>query len=267
VSLDLDRRHVHDGRVLRALLGSALLVALPLIAAAMDGGGYPIVASCADGSVIFATKWEEVRCAGAIRVPRSHGTRVGSMPGRSVALALEREAARERDLEEQIAQWVVQRRAVLARSLAFTPREHSNLRQLIASRPAPAAAVIEYERRVGAPARMRVAHAVRFETHLRHVFERLGMSLAGPALVFEADGFSFRSAPVPFFAQGGITFRPDAGDPRQLGWISEEVAGAGPAASRLGYVVLPSGFDVNRPVVIFWGDAVVATQPFSTHGA
>jgi hypothetical protein len=90
--------------VLRILLGSlCLVVAAPLMTAAADGAGRTVIASCADGSVIFATKWEDVHCAGAARMPPGHVPRVASEPDRAVALAWEREKLRERDLDEEIA--------------------------------------------------------------------------------------------------------------------------------------------------------------------
>jgi hypothetical protein len=257
---------VQDGEVFRALPASAfLVVAAPLVAAAIDGGGRSVIASCADGSVIFATKWEDVHCAGAIRMPPGHVPRVGSMRDRAAAIGLDREAARERDLEEQIAE-AIARRPATSRThpapVTLTPRERADLRHFVALGRAPAAATIEYERN-GSLDRMCLAYARWFDTRMRHAFAAWGISLTGPVLVFRLEpSASGESAPMPSFAQGGATFRPDASDARQLGWIAEGGAASRPPASRLGYVVLPSGFDVNRPLAIFWGDAVVTTRPW-----
>jgi hypothetical protein len=79
-------------------------VATALIASALDAGAESVVASCADGSVIFAGRWTDVGCAGAARMPPGQVARVGSEPDRTRALAWEREAARERDLEASLAE-------------------------------------------------------------------------------------------------------------------------------------------------------------------
>lgn len=89
--------------MLRILLGSAcLVVATPLMDATADDAGRTVIASCADGSVIFATKWEDVHCAGAARMPAGHVPRVASESDRAAALAWERETVRERELDAEI---------------------------------------------------------------------------------------------------------------------------------------------------------------------
>jgi hypothetical protein len=52
--------------------------------------------------VVIAQRWEDVHCAGAVRMPDGYVPRVGSARDRAMAVSFEREAARERDLEAQI---------------------------------------------------------------------------------------------------------------------------------------------------------------------
>jgi hypothetical protein len=227
----------------------------------MDGAGRSVVGSCADGSVIFATKWEDVHCEGAVRMPAGYVPRVASQRDRSAAVA---EVTREDALEAQIAAHLVQGGAPRAHvaPVLLMPRDYADLRRFVSRGEMLAAASIEYERGLGSLDRMRLAHSRWFDDSLREAFAELSLALTGPVLVFRLEAApGAPGAPVPSFAQGGVTFRPDPSDPRQLGWIVDEGAGSRPDTFRLGYVVLPVGFDVDRPVAIFWGDAVVATRP------
>ena len=60
------------------------------------------------------------------------------------------------------------------------------------------------------------------------------------------------------FSQRGRGFRPGTGDPRELGWIDDDDARIRSNNRRLGYIILPRFFEVSRPLVVFWGDTVVA---------
>ena len=98
---------------------------------------------------------------------------------------------------------------------------------------------------------MRLAYAQEYEAKLHAA---LSPSIAGPVLVFSLDHGTLRPAGEPLaFAQGGVSFRPATHDPAQLGWIPGARAAG---VEQIGYVALPSGFDLTRPVAIFWGDAI-----------
>ena len=250
--------------MLRSLAVQALLFAIARgIAAAPDGGTPSVVASCADRSVIFATRPEQVRCEGAIVLPSGLIPRVGSLDDRNVAVAAQVERWRESDLDFLIAH--APRRAPYRTHptrVSLDPGEHADLERIVALGRARAAATLENERLEGSPIRMRLAHSRAFDTQLRRNFAGRGISLDGPVLVFTLEPGSAPRAPMPSFGQGGVTFRPDSGDARQLGWIVAGGATTPHAKSRLGYVVLPAGFDVERPLAVFWGDAVTATRPW-----
>jgi len=243
--------------VLRSGPGLAFLSVAALLVTAAAAGARGVVASCADGSVLLASRWEDVHCAGAIRMPPGVTARVGSTKHRAAALATLREADRERELEEQIAGAVSAER-VSPVSLDLTTAQGDELRQLLARGQAASAAFIERPRAVGQADRMHLAHSPELEARLREEFAAAGEALPGPVLVFGLEPSPGASRPpIPAFAQGGVTFRPYPGDARQLGWIGESFL----VSPHLGYVVLPAGFDLSRPLVIFWGDAVAATRP------
>lgn len=156
--------------------------------------------SCADGSVILAKRWADVRCPGAVE--GTPGNPPGLGPARrsgwpdKQAFRRGEEAARERDLESQIRTSRPATPPVLA-AATLPPEPHRNLGLRIALSPT----AVSLEGR-GLPGRMRIAHSVAFE------------ALLGGAL----------------------------------------------AASRLGYVVLPAGFELDRPLTVFWGDEVTAVR-------
>ncbi len=54
--------------------------------------------------------------------------------------------------------------------------------------------------------------------------------------------------------QGRLAFQPDATDTRQLGFLRGEIGPQQPDAVVLGYVVLPDGFDLSRPLDLYWND-------------
>jgi hypothetical protein len=218
-----------------------------------------LVASCPDGSVILAKHWADVRCLGAVEVTPGSTPRLGPArrAGRPDKQAFRRreEAARERDLEHQIhPSWPPPPQVLAAATLP--PEPHRNLGLLIAL--SPTAVSLEGP---GLPGRLRLAHSVAFEALLGGALAASGAPPGGPILVFSltppADG---RGATPPSFAQGGTTFRPAPADPRQLGWITPEAGEAPLAAARLGYVVLPAGFELDRPLAVFWRDEVTAAR-------
>lgn len=54
--------------------------------------------------------------------------------------------------------------------------------------------------------------------------------------------------------QGHLAFQPDVTDTRQLGFLRGGVGPQAPDAVALGYVVLPEGFDLSRPLDLYWND-------------
>lgn len=247
--------------MLRAPLAALLVLVASPCAFAAESSVRQVVASCEDGSVIFATKWEHVRCEGAIRMPPGFVPRVASEYDRALVVA---EHSREREMEEQLAGFDARRRAASFAHTAVVmlpPREHAELAHFVERGSGPAAAALEYGRVAGPGERMTLAHSHPFDSQLRAAFAELGTPLAGPVLVFRFEpADAVASIPVPSFAQGGISFRPSSGDARQLGWIDAGDSAPAPDAPRLGYVALPVEFDLRRPLVIFWGNAVVATR-------
>jgi len=222
-----------------------------LLTAAGASEAAALVASCPDGSITIAKKWEDVRCPGAVAVHAAAPSMLGVVRGHDSAAgqAVLRgtEAARENDLDAQLD-------GALARPpVALGSEAQRGLAALIA-RSRPQASV---ERDVAglAPLRMRLAHSTAFEEQLAAT---LG-SLPGPVLVFSlAPGSLSLGDFAPSFAQGGATYRPNLRDPHQLGWIPGPDPDHDPGASSLGYLVLPPDFDLDRPIVLFWGDAVAA---------
>jgi hypothetical protein len=236
----------------------------PLLASAMDAGGGLVMVSCPGGAVALAKDASDVHCAGALRMPPGRIARVRSQDDREVARAWERDVARERSLEREIEALLERRRATRpaeAAPVTLSRLEYAELRRVAAVVHAPAVASIAYRHGDGSRDRLRFAHAPWLGARLREL-----MPLPGSVLVFELHRApALAAAPVPSFAQGGVTFRPDPSDPSQLGWVA-----GGPAESRrgspqLGYVALPEGFDVERPLAIFWGDEVVATRAWTWH--
>jgi hypothetical protein len=254
------RRPAHAARLHRAR-GVALLAALGLAAASASDAA-ALVAACPDGSVVFAPRWQDVHCAGAALVAPGGVPRLGLRPpepslARRQALRAQRESAREREIERQLTAALSRGALLPAVSAGPVAPPGADLQRGLAGRlgaAASGAGVLELELRGARPARLRIAHAPAFERHVRAGLAARGVEVPGPVLVFAlAPAAAAAGVPVPAFAQGGVTLRPDASDPAQLGWLD-----SGPTA--LGYVALPARFDLARPVVVFWGDAVAAAQ-------
>ena len=228
---------------------SALLVIGPSQDAAA------LVAACPDGSVYFAKKWEDVHCLGAVVVPP------GAVPPLGV-LQNHRSRARQAFLRraETKREWGLEAQIDELRTiptLALTTVERHRLARFIERSQQYAAAAVERDVRGLPPLEMRLAHSRAFEARL----VAAGRPVPGLALVF-----SLAPAPagfkglLPSFAQSGITFRPSATDRRQFDWITGDGPDRDDDAPKLGYVVLPREFDPTRPLVLFWGDAVVVAR-------
>jgi hypothetical protein len=256
VSLDLSG--VLRGIVLYVAAGTLLAAALPTAA-------HALVAACADGSVVFAKRWEDVHCAGAVEVVPENVPQLGYVSrDRSAerkAFRRKHETMREGDLEAQLA--AVLASAVQARPtgpalplVALSAAEYRDLARVVALGQQRTAAAIE---RGGPPVQIRLTHSRAFEERLRAELAARGSSAPGAILLFsvEPTAADLGSMP-PSFAQRGVTFRPQPMDPSQLGWIASGNAAPDRRAPRLGYVALPAGFDLTRPLVVFWGDAVAA---------
>jgi hypothetical protein len=241
---------------------AGLFMTIPLLSSATDAGGGLVMVSCPGGAVALAKDASDVHCAGALRMPPGRIARVRSRGDREVARAWERDVARERRLEREIGELLERREAPRRAEPApvlLSPLEYAELRRVAAVVHAPAVASIAYRHGDGIRDRLRFAHAPWLGARLREV-----MPLPGPVLVFELHRSpELAAVPVPSFAQGGVSFRPDPSDPSQLGWVASGASASPPGSPQLGYVVLPEGFDVERPLAIFWGDAVVATRAWT----
>ena len=249
--------------VLRAI--SLYVAAGALLAAALPTTARALIAACADGSVVFAKRWEDVHCAGAVEVAPEDVPQFGYVPRDRAAerrtFSRQHEAMRERDLEAQLAALLAP--AIQARPsdpvlplVALSAAEYRDLARFVALSEERAAVAIEH----GAPpVQIRLAHSRAFDERLRADLAARGSSAPGPILLFsvEPTAGSLGAMP-PSFAQRGVTFRPQAMDPSQLGWIAGGNAAPDRGAPRLGYVALPAGFDLARPLIVFWGDAVAA---------
>jgi len=242
---------------------SLCAAAAALVAVFLPSAGHALIAACADGSVIFAKKWEDVRCAGAAEVAPQDVPQLGFVPRDAAkqrqTLRRELEAMREGDLEAQLAALPAVGAPPGASGLplvALGAAEQRDLARLIAVGRERAAASIE---RAAPHGRIRLAHSRAFEARLRAGLGARGSSAPGPVLLFSLEpGAAGLGATPPCFAQGGVTFRPHPMDSGQLGWIAVAAGAPERGAPRLGYVVLPAGFDLARPLVVFWGDAVAA---------
>lgn len=226
----------------RSRLSLHICVGLLALGATADASA--LVASCADGSVVIAKKWEDVRCRGAMALSSGAPTPLGSDARQQTQLRRDWlgrvEAAREREVEAQIG-------AAVQRALSRLIDRSSDLATPAIERPGDA----------WPPLRMRLAHSQAIEAKLRAAVGALGVCAGHPVVAFwlEPTAADLTGGP-PAFAQGGSTFRPDPTDPRQLGWLDPEPREV--AGRRLGYVVLPADFDLERPIVLFWDDAVAA---------
>jgi hypothetical protein len=195
--------------------------AVLLLGIAWPGTAGALIAACRDGSVVFAKRWEDVHCAGAVEVAPGEVPPLGPRPRNPIR---ERQAFRKK--LEATREWGIEAQ------LEALPAE---------------------------PVQIHLAHSRAVEARLRAELAARGSTVRGPILLFWAEPTTAElSATSPSFAQGGVTFRPQRGDPSQLGWISSSDVAVGSGVPELGYVVLPAGFDPTRPLVVFWGDGVSA---------
>jgi hypothetical protein len=252
-------------RRLVACLGAATL------ATALCVDAEALVANCDDGSVVFAQRWEDVHCAGAAEVAAGEAPRLG-LASASIApdwreTRRRREAARELDLEAQVERARAALRTARPHERTHEPQgfelaeaEHRALSRFIELSQQRAALDVARSDVNGSGARMQVAHSAAFQSQLFESLEASGREGSGRVLVFSLAPGAASLDEVPAFAQRGATFRPRRADPGQLGWIVPQGAAPGAQRRQLGYVVLPLGFDLARPLVLFWGEAVSAAR-------
>jgi hypothetical protein len=252
------------------------------LAALVPAPSGALVAECEDGSVVLASRWEDVHCAGAVEVAPGETPRLGA------ARQLDRpdwrrarrqhEAQRELDLETQIerARTGLRPERATLRPQPAAPRQAPGLPACEATRfelsqseydalsrfieLSQERAATHIDRDAEGRARMRLAHSQAFEAKLRARLVAAGRDGAGTVLVFSLAPHDARLGDPPHFGQRGSTFRPQTPDPAQLGQIVRKGGPLDEPKTRLGYVVLPAGFELGRPLLLFWGDAVAATQ-------
>jgi hypothetical protein len=103
--------------------------------------------------------------------------------------------------------------------------------------------------------RVSFAHSQAFDERLH----RAGNTGGGPVLLFSVQPKAAgRFQPNFTFVQGHTTFSPRRDDPAQLGVISGRIGELQADELLLGYVVLPAGIDVQRPIDLYWDDQQIA---------
>jgi hypothetical protein len=262
------------------LIAVGMLLTTPTVAHAV------ITAACPDGSIVRAKKWIDVHCAGAVEVALDDATPVGSgVRARSIAwenFLRDQEAMRRAGQQALIdvghvsnqppAGLADRPRQTRTRdvsslrpltpeySLALTSDERRDLGLLVDLSQRDTPAILEYIRDGATVAVLQIAYSRAFEAKLRAHQTGVGSLPAGPVLVFSLEpGHAADLATRLAFSQRGAGFRPSAGDPREFSWIHNGEAKTGVGTRRLGYIVLPAFYELSRPLVVFWGDAVVAT--------
>ncbi len=235
-----ERRPPSTGRALRAALIALLAAGAPDVARAL-------VASCEDGSVVLAQRWADVRCEGAMQVDPDDlalGVHHSRLPD-VAALRRNHEAARERDLDAQLAR-IERQRSTTVGALPLEPAERRLLARLFTGGDQGVA--LARDAGDEAPARLWIVYSPELEARVRRA-----IATSRPIVVFALEpAKAARAGGLPSFAQRGVTFRP---------WLSRDVGWLGEAGQRrLGYVALPAGFDLARPMALFWGDAVAAAR-------
>jgi hypothetical protein len=139
--------------------------------------------------------------------------------------------------------------------LGLSDEEARDLALIVELSQQRAPAALERSDDGGATLSLRVAPSAAFEARLREALTGRGHALAGPVLLF-----SVRAAgsgvfhPNFTFVQDHEAFHPDAADPAQLGLIRGSAGAIGPESEVLGYAVLPAGFELGRPLDLYWDD-------------
>jgi hypothetical protein len=148
--------------------------------------------------------------------------------------------------------------AAMRASFTLTADERRDLALLVDLSQRDTPAILKFTQNGVTTARLKIAHSRAFEAKLRAHQRTASARRSGPVLVFSIEPANADAMDTPLsFVQGGPSFRPNARNSREFGWIDDFDAGAGQGTTRLGYIVLPESFEVSRPLAVFWGDAVV----------
>jgi hypothetical protein len=100
-----------------------------------------------------------------------------------------------------------------------------------------------------------LAHSQAFEERLRGA-----AAGGGPVLLFAVQPKAVGPFQPNFtFVQGQQTFSPRRDDPGQLGVLFGHLGDLAAEELVLGYLVLPSGLDLARPMDIYWDDRQIGT--------
>ena len=144
-------------------------------------------------------------------------------------------------------------------SLILSSEERRDLALLVDLSQRDTPAIVGYTNSGYTTAVLQIAHSRAFEAQLRARQRAAENFPSGPVLVFTLEPANADLVATHLsFSQRGRGFRPGTGDPRELGWIDDDDARIRSNNRRLGYIILPRFFEVSRPLVVFWGDTVVA---------
>ena len=152
-----------------------------------------------------------------------------------------------------------QRGTPQALDLRFDERELGDLVKLIALRQSLAPATLEVkDARGNDQLRIRFAHSDSFEAR---VLEEIGADPTEQRVMAFYARASVEAEFHPNFlvVQDGRTFRPDKGDPSEVGILVGEAGPIEAGLLVLGYVVVPARFDPTRPIQIYWNDRSLTT--------
>ncbi len=141
----------------------------------------------------------------------------------------------------------------------FEEDELRDLVRLVEMRQQVASAELTIEDlRGGERLRILMAHSRAFESILIESLCLEPRERRVIAFVVSAPDEQTEFHPNFFVVQGSRTFRPDPGDPRELGLLVGS-PGAIPARSlALGYMIVPAAFDPAEPMELWWNDRSVA---------
>ncbi len=151
--------------------------------------------------------------------------------------------------------------AAMRASFTLTADERRDLALLVDLSQRDTPAILRNTQNGVTTARLKIAHSRAFEAKLRAHQRTVSARRSGPVLVFSLEPANADVMDTPLsFVQGGPSFRPNARNSREFGWIDDVEAAPGQRTTRLGYIVLPESFEVSRPLAVFWGDAVVGAR-------
>jgi len=148
--------------------------------------------------------------------------------------------------------------AAMRASFTLTADERRDLALLVDLSQRDTPAILKFTQKGVTTASLKIAHSRAFEAKLRAHQRTASARHLGTVLVFSLEPGNADAMDTSLsFVQGGPSFRPNARNSREFGWIDDVDAATGQATTRLGYIVLPESFEVSRPLAVFWGDAVV----------